>query len=227
MVLHVWTTMAMVQQWWLFILQAHSPPWSYLRLLEPDLRPSSCRLCKDVHELFLRLESSEEPFAVRWRNVLFQRQWPVVREPLLLLERADWVVDDGVVDYVEAMWPGCEHSLAEEYVFNALRDNETRGAHHKQRSSELLAALSVASSSTRYARLRQVEVEPSDLAQLSRMTVKADVFSGAEAVKPSSFDADTASITAGGGVASWPTTSVDAFTTVQCSAVQVLWGGKG
>lgn len=218
MLLHVWLAMAMTHQWWLFVLQSHSPPYSYLQLLD-DPSPSAVQRCRDVHNLFVRLEADSSPAAIRWRDLLFQRTWPVVREPLWLLEAANWTTSPAVFAYLEAIWPGAEHSLAEENAFNVLRDDEQRSARHKQRGPVHLSALSITSSAARYSGFEQVEPAAEDFAQFTDVTVKTEVFTGASAVKSNDYNAEPSTITRP-GVAPWPSTSVDAFTQVQCSGLQ-------
>jgi len=64
----------------------------------------------------------------------------VVREPCLLFEANNWQPGGLGEDYVSAMFPSFTHSLHLEHGFNDERDNEVRGARHKQRTESRVQA---------------------------------------------------------------------------------------
>jgi hypothetical protein len=65
----------------------------------------------------------------------------VLREVCCLFEEANWNPNcEKGMQYIRALFPGFTHSVHLELGFNDLRDNETRGARHKQRGETLLQA---------------------------------------------------------------------------------------
>ncbi len=61
-----------------------------------------------------------------------------MREPCLIFEASGWAECDQGEEYLKAMFPGFTQSLHLEHGFNDTRDNECRGARHKQRSDTRL-----------------------------------------------------------------------------------------
>ena len=57
----------------------------------------------------------------------------VVREPCFLFQTADWQENPRGANYLASLFPGFTHSYHLELGFNDCRDNEIRGARHKQR----------------------------------------------------------------------------------------------
>lgn len=68
------------------------------------------------------------------------QEWVVVREVCQLFEMCGWVENDRAGRYVAALFPSFTHSLHLEHGFNDERDNEVRGARHKQRTETRLQA---------------------------------------------------------------------------------------
>lgn len=64
----------------------------------------------------------------------------VVREVCLLFEHSGWEESAAGEAYLHALFPGFTHSLHLELGFNDERDNEVRGARHKQRSETRIQA---------------------------------------------------------------------------------------
>ena len=92
------------------------------------------RLMHQIWVVIVTLESSKDP---EFRDLLEELpfvKWAVVREPLLLPERAGWVLTSpagqACLDYVRAMVGKLLNSLAIENTYNDLRENEGRGARH-------------------------------------------------------------------------------------------------
>jgi hypothetical protein len=61
-------------------------------------------------------------------------------------------------------------------AFNSLRDNEQRGARHRQRTNHRLQALTISCIRTQYGLAPQIDVDASDIGRMSNMTIKADTF---------------------------------------------------
>jgi hypothetical protein len=61
--------------------------------------------------------------------------------------------------------------------FNAIRDNESRGARHQRRTSATITACHMSSTRERYPKFFQPALEASDVARLDSLTIKANVFS--------------------------------------------------
>jgi hypothetical protein len=135
--LHVHHWVEMVAQWFLYVVQWKSPPWSYCKILDEgeDSRRESLAEFRLVWSTILRLENSGLPEHKPLLDTLFFNQWPTFREPMLLWELGNFAWSDRAYEYVKAMFPEYATSLPLEQTINALRDNERRGA--TQQASKL------------------------------------------------------------------------------------------
>eukprot|EP00959_Pyramimonas_sp_CCMP1952_P154018 3222281-Pyramimonas_sp.AAC.1 len=169
----------LVWQWWVYELLPQSPPWNHVLLLSgvQRVRADAAAGMRECHNLFNRLESSKHPFVQSLLPLLHFRMWPVVREPLELMEKEGWSEDaPRTQEYVRECCSDFVHTLMEEEAFNDLRDDEGRGAKHKQRGEHHLIANVLSSAHTRYTDVSQVNVEAPDLVHHDRTMLKASAF---------------------------------------------------
>jgi hypothetical protein len=68
------------------------------------------------------------------------KDWVVTREVCHIFEYHQWQWCRAGEDYMKALWPSFGQSVHLELGFNDSRDNEVRGARHKQRSSSRIQA---------------------------------------------------------------------------------------
>ena len=209
---HMLLIFELAWQWWVYELLPQSPPWSYVLLLSDiqHVRADAAAAMRDCFILFNRLESSRHPFVQKLLPKLHFRTWPVVREPLELLEKEGWSEDaPRAREYVRECCSDFTHTLMEEEAFNDLRDDEGRGARHKQRGEHHLTAKVLSSAHTRYIDAAQVDIEASDLGSHERTMLRASAFHP-ELLKRDrvTLGVDVGSITAE-GTRQWTSTSFD------------------
>jgi hypothetical protein len=106
-------------------------------------------------------------------------------------------------------------------AFNDLRDNEQRGARHRQRANCRLQALTISSLQSRFAETPQPQVTPAAISQLSGITVKACTFDPVAAdASPLTLKFDPDHIIS--DRTGWESTKPDAFTSTQQALVCAL-----
>ena len=151
---HVRNAMSMLGQLMEYTTLHLSPPGLSTFLLDAAARPLAVAYLKRVWALVTLLESSHDPSHRDFGAQLVILKWAVVREVLELCVSSDWDFShpcgERALKYVGALFSGVQNTLALENGFNDLRDNEARGARHKQRASQTLQALSISSQHTRY-----------------------------------------------------------------------------
>ena len=130
-------------------------------------------------------DSDDVQYVEFWRTLAFLR-WVVVREPLFMAKDCDFSRVSSVLRcYVEAMFGRDQdpsgaylNSVLLENIFNDLRDNQLRGARHKQRSDQRLHALSLSSNSSRHAGSVQMpEVHDEDVQRFAHLHFPPHAFS--------------------------------------------------
>ena len=134
-------------------------PWSFVRLLHPrqEERQKQMDDMRETFEVYLRLCRSGLRVHGKYLKALFYCSWAVWREPMQIFERAQWNPGDAQgLSYIAAMfgamegWEAYTNTLPVENTFNALRDNEGRGARHKCRSDFVLQGLAISTMATRF-----------------------------------------------------------------------------
>ena len=94
-----------------------------------------------------------------------------------LLSAEQWDPNSAkVLAYIQQCVSDFNHTLMEENAFNDLRDNESRGAKHKQRGEHCISAVAFASARTRFPKINQVEVKPEDVAQYANVQCRSSTF---------------------------------------------------
>ena len=173
--LHVLTCVELLAQWFMFCLLPHCPPWMYIRALSPDEGEKEEALCQmqAFYDLLKRLERSGTQLAQKFLGLMQFRDWPVVREPLALLANG---LLPKCLQYIREIVADWTNTLFEENVFNALRDNENRGARHKQRGEHYLSALAQSATRTTFPGLPHVEISDRDVQQYHKLQVRAEKF---------------------------------------------------
>ena len=80
--------------------------------------------------------------------------------------------------YVAALFSGMLNTLGLENGFNDLRDNEARGARHKQRAAETIQALSISSQHSRYSEqeVGLVDLPPEVVSQFGSLHCTKELF---------------------------------------------------
>lgn len=213
-----------VWEWWVFVILPRSPPWCYARMLSSDVseKRRSMSYMKRVYELILRLEGSKHPKAQEFLTILFFRTWPVVREPLQLYEQAKWdIYATRPLNYIKELVSQFTHSLMEEHAFEALRDNEQRGARHHQRGENKLTALTIASARDRYPEMTGIEISPEDVTSFTTLQVRKAVFHPESLHRErADLGVDTAPLT--GARRAWPTTTMDLMALNQMCLLKAL-----
>lgn len=185
LVRHVRLTMSLLQQLTVYVMSPQSPPWCYCGILStnPGRKLECVAHMRKIHMLILLLESSRTLLHARLFQKLTFIHWAVVREPLELYAAGRWDLSSPYAEdaraYVQSMHGGESYltTLALENGFNDLRDNEQRGARHKQRSPNLLQALAISSMATRYKdKANLVELNPEDVARADKYHCRPQVF---------------------------------------------------
>jgi hypothetical protein len=127
---HFRNAVALAKEWFLYVIQWQTPPWSYCRVLRSDRGEAESCLpgFEHVWATLRRLESSVNPLHKEFLQALFFNVWAVFREPMLLWEQEKFGWSERAFEYVRAMFPDYATSLALENTFNHLRDNERRGS---------------------------------------------------------------------------------------------------
>ena len=222
--MHVRLAMNMMAQLLLYSTLPSSPPWLFCLLLQPHTQAWAIESLQKIWALIVYLDASHDSLHLTLRMSLPVLRWTVVREVFELLVMADWKLDApaGVrtLAYIDAMFNGMTNTLGLENGFNDLRDNESRGARHQQRSPSTLQSLSISSLISRY--------EAS--APVVRMTAEVASRCGTLHCEKSLFEAekaptskehlglDASAIDASG----WESTSPHHFSTTQLPLLHVL-----
>jgi hypothetical protein len=127
---------------YIFAILPQSPPWNFVGLLSESQqrRDETLATMRLDWELILILESSTVPAERSFATTLNFKSWIVVREVMSMYESEQWRHHKRGEQYVKSLFPGLSHSILLELGFNDARDNEVRGARHKQRSETHLQA---------------------------------------------------------------------------------------
>ena len=208
----------------LFSTLPSAPPWMFCLLLQPHTAPRAIDFLQRVARLVDILNESHEPLHVSFSNELPVLRWTVLREVCGLMKKAGWDLTRPAgaraVAYIKAMFGGMANTLGLENGFNDLRDNESRGARHTQRSSSVLQGLAISSQLSRYAeKTPVVEVASEIMSRCGAMHCDRSVF---EAEKMTSSErtlgVDASEVDAG----RWQSTHVHLFSTIQLSLLHAL-----
>ena len=155
LLLHLRLTMSMMAECALYSVLPQSPPWSFCLLLQAATEPGARAFPKRVFELSNFLRKSSNPFHQSLLSQISFLSWAVTLEGCQILNLADWslttVFGTRAKEYIKAMYSGMQNTMGLENGFNDLRDNEARGARHKQRNPGTIQALAISSMATRYA----------------------------------------------------------------------------
>ncbi len=207
---HVRLLCSVVYEWWVYCIVPQSPPWSVVRVLSQNVHEREAAFVH-VHnalQLVRNLEPSCHANASRFLRTLLFRSWPAFYEPLNRFDHYGWGETSLLpMIYIREMVNKLTHSLMEEHGFNALRDNEQRGARHHQRGEAKLASLAIATCKEHYPNVPGVEINPEDVTSFSSVQVSRSGFHPAtvhEKKKDIGVNA-----TALLGRRSWPSTSMD------------------
>ena len=155
------------------------PPWIFCRLLHSstDVQQATLRHIQDVWELVLLLEKSDDELSCSFVYILNFSSWVVFREVCLIFEGHGWNLCDIGLQYVRQLFDALLTSLGLENNFNDLRDNENRASRNRQRSETTLAALSIRSTSPRYAKTVDFpSVSPEDVSAVTNLHCRNSLF---------------------------------------------------
>ena len=170
-----------------------------------------------VWQIVLRLTESRMKLHQDFRKLLFFVDWTVFMEVMQIFEANGWDVSCALgIAYVAAMFGQSEgaqshtNTLWIENFFNALRDNEGRGARHKQRGPVTHMALCISTMATRFAGSNNnlIDIGDEDCARFENYTTHAPCFNAGMA-KTTGLGVDAGPITDG---KSWPSTKPDSLT---------------
>ena len=220
--------MVMVGHRMLYATLPCSPPWCFCLLLsnDPVVRAEAFAFLRRVWELVLDLEASQNPIHVEYRNALHFASWHVFREPLELLDAGKWDnaswMSRRAIDFISAMWSGMMNTMGLENCFNDLRDNETRGARHKQRNPQTLQALSVSSMQSRYGGVVPlIDLDEAKIGRCDRYHCKPEIFRTEDAPTSKAYlGVDAKDIVE--NRKAWASTGPDDFSRVQLSLLHAL-----
>ena len=211
-----------------FLWAALGGPWSFVRLLHPQPRERQRQMSsmKEAWQLYLRLCASNLSLHKQYLKALFFCSWAVWREPLQIFETADWDPSSPLgLAYIASMFGHAEryeaylNSLHVENTFNALRDNEGRGARHQVRSDSVLQSLSISTMATRLAGTNNlITLEDEDSARFSSYVAYEACFRAKEA-PAEGIGADVRNVK---NKASWPSTKSNLFVLNQCALMTAL-----
>ena len=119
---HVRNVFEHVKQLWVYSLHYMTPPYSFARLLNPDLVTTALSDLKHFWQLILKIEASSEILLTRFQKMLTLRTLTVVREVCNMLESASWSMTDRIANYVQA-W-GCNGQCTTWHKWRQLAEHQ-------------------------------------------------------------------------------------------------------
>ena len=207
----------------MYAIIPQSPPCTSCLLLAPDKQEEALLFLRKVYELTTTLEASHDPLHQTFWADLPVLRWIVNHEVLAMLETAKWdlscTMGQRVLSYVKCMFSdSLLNTLGLENGFNDLRDNESRGARHHQRSASTLQSLSISSQHTRYdEHLPLIQVADEEISKCNSYHCD-NAIHGPEACDVKNLGFNVRELEAGG----WPSTTTHLFSHVQLSLLHAL-----